>query len=721
MIGLRAKLLAPFLAVPLAAIAVSGCLTWWVSDWAAERSFDRVLGDKLELAVEVLKQLARERLDETRRLAESGIPGRAASAGLDMLGVKEPAAPLRIVDSTAPAAEGTVLVRQLELLPELTAGAGPRFALLATDGAFLAVAAAPLAGGDGFLVTGRRLTRDLLDRFTSLTGIEMGLFGGWQRAAVSSFGVDLERCQECHDATWRVGEIAGQFHRARSFKGHAYFATSLGDGFRYAFMPFELHGRRVAMIVVRQPLEALASARRQTLALLAGGGLLALGISLGAWWGLARHVTASITALQRWMESILEGRPLPLRHLEVRGEVDRLAQSLTTTMGALRDSRDHVERINGELLRMVDTQHSTISSMREGLGRFLDLAKAPERVPESDEVARQMLRHVCQLFGFARARMIVLDPADEGRAHCLELGAGGAVLASPFDAERDPVVLGAARRSPVPFHLDPSLAPPGVHGPVLVAPITVRGQPLGVLVLGELGRSDGAGPDLETLAALVHQGAMALEHGVLLGRAQETYLHTAGVLVTTIEAKDPYLRGHSDRVARMAVAVASRLGISNGPLRAFELCARFHDVGKICIDSSILLKPGRLSAEEFDAIKRHVEIGEAIVAQITSLRERAPVVGQHHERWDGRGYVRGIGGEDIRLEARIIAVADSFDAMTSARPYRPALDAGEAAREIARGSGAQFDPSVADIFADLVLGGPLDRHAAAAATVGAPS
>lgn len=720
MIGLRAKLLAPFLAVPLVAIAISGCLTWWVSDWAAERSFDRVLGDKLELAVEVLKQLARERLDETRQLANAGLPGRDASQGLEVVAIREPGAPLRLVHSTVAPSEGAVLVGQLESLPELTDGADPRFELLATDRGFLAVAAAPLAGEGRLLVTGRRLTRELLDRFTSLTGIEMGLFAGWQRAAVSSFGIDLARCQECHDATWRIGEIASQFHAARSFKGHAYFATSLGDGFRYAFMPLELHDRRVAMIVVRQPLETLASVRRQTLALLAGGGLLALVTSLGAWWGLARHVTASITALQRWMESILEGRPLPLRHLEVRGEVDRLAQSLTTTMGALRDSRDHVERVNGELLRMVDTQHSTISSMRERLGTFLDLAKAPERVPESDEVARQILRHVCQLFGFAKARMIVLDPADEGRAHCLELGAAGVVLPSAFDADRDPVLLGAARRSNVPFHLDPSLAPREIHGPVLVVPITVRGQTLGVLVLGERARHQGADSDLETLDALVHQGAMALEHGLLLGRAQETYLHTAGVLVTTIESKDPYLRGHSDRVARMAVAIGSRLGISDGPLRALELVGRFHDVGKICIDSSILLKPGRLSAEEFDAIKRHVEIGEAIVAQITSLRERAPVVGQHHERWDGRGYVRGIGGEEIRLEARIIAVSDSFDAMTSARPYRPALDAGEAGREIARGSGTQFDPVVAEIFADLVLAGPLGRDAAPA-TAGAPA
>lgn len=710
-VGLRTKLLVPFVVVPLVAIALSGCLTWWMSDWAAERSFDRVLGDKLELAAELLRQVARERVDETARLAADRQG--ALGGGLDLVATKRGDGPLILSAGAKDPAEAP-LASQLEPLvtpplPELPA------ALVVTDSALVLAAAAPLPGGHGVLVTGRALTRDLLDRFTALSGTEMGVFAGWQRARVSSFGIDLAQCEHCHDASWRVARIGGMFHTARSFKARPFFTTSLGDGHRYAFMPFALGDRNQAMLAVRQPISALATARRQTLLLLGGGGFVAFVVSLGAWWRLSRHVSRSVSALQRWMESILEGRPAPPPRIVVRGGVDRLAESLATTMAGLRSSRDHLDRVNAELLQMVDTQLSTISSMRDRLGAFLELAKAPERVPDADEVARQMLRHVCQIFGFQAGRMVVLEAADERRPRCLALEAGGTVVPADFDPDRDPVLVGAARRSSVPFHLDPALAPTRMGGSALVVPITARGQTLGVLVLGDRRGADaGRDPDLETLEALVQQGAMALEHSALYQRAQETYLHTTGVLVTTIESKDPYLRGHSDRVARLTVAIAERLGIRDGELRGLELLARFHDVGKICIDSAILLKPGRLSADEYEAIKRHVEIGEAIVAQITSLREHASVVGQHHERWDGTGYVRGLAGGDIRLEARIIAVSDVFDAMTSARPYRAPLGVADVAGEIARGAGTQFDPAVASVFADLVAAGSLDEAVAAA-------
>jgi HD-GYP domain-containing protein (c-di-GMP phosphodiesterase class II) len=195
----------------------------------------------------------------------------------------------------------------------------------------------------------------------------------------------------------------------------------------------------------------------------------------------------------------------------------------------------------------------------------------------------------------------------------------------------------------------------------------------------------------------------------------------ARALVLMLEDKDPYLRGHSDRVAGLAVSIGVRLGMRDGDLHTLELLAQLHDIGKIGVDASLLLKPAALTRAEERAIRRHVEIGEAMVSDIASLAEHADVVGQHHERWDGRGYVRGLAGDRIRLEARVIAVADAFDAMTSARAYRPAFGATHAAAEIARCAGHQFDPAVAAVLADLVGAGAVDGARRQPWTLGTPS
>lgn len=710
-IGLRTKLLVPFLVIPLVALVLVGGASWWVAGRAMERDVDRALGDKLELAVEVVRRIGREHLVETARLAaDPSLAARRRGSDLDLVAVKKPGQPLRPVGASGARVELPALEARLAALWPLSGSDPPRLALVATGAGFLFVATAPLGPGPGAFVAAKRLTRELLTEFSGLSGAEMGLFAGWQRAAVSAFAVDLSHCRNCHDADWRVERISTRFHAARSFKERRYFTTSLADGFRYAFMPLELDGRRVAMVVVRQPLEAAVTDRRQTLALTAGGGALALVLSLGVWWLVSREITRPITALQRWMDSLGQGGVAPAPRISTRDEVQRLAESMSATVVALGESRGRVDTVNAELRQMVERQSSRLSSMEGRLRAFLDLADAPETMPDPEDVGGHILRQLAQLFGCASARIVFHDPADEDVVRCLALSSEGVVERSRFEPSRDLITLPAASRPSVPFRLDPSLAPEGVRGHALVVPLTLRGQRLGVVVLGE--RRSGAayaGPDLETLATLVQQGAMALEHAFLYAHSQEAYLQTTFVLVKTIEEKDPYLRGHSDRVARTAVATARGVGLTDGALKSLGLLARLHDVGKICIDSSILQKPGRLTAEEFDAIKRHVEIGEAIVRQIVSLGEQAFVVGQHHERYDGKGYVAGLGGDEISVEARVIAVCDSFDAMTSARPYRAPLPARRALEEITRGAGSQFDPGVAAAFVEALTGDPVLR------------
>jgi HD-GYP domain-containing protein (c-di-GMP phosphodiesterase class II) len=169
-------------------------------------------------------------------------------------------------------------------------------------------------------------------------------------------------------------------------------------------------------------------------------------------------------------------------------------------------------------------------------------------------------------------------------------------------------------------------------------------------------------------------------------------------LSEAVEACDPYTRGHSQRVAGMAFEVGSRLGCDATRLTLLRLGGALHDVGKLAVADGVLSKPGPLTADEILAVRAHPEIGARMVALDRALRPALPGVLYHHERWDGEGYPTGRAGIQIPLEARILAVVDSYDAMTSDRPYRLAMPVDEAAEEVDRCAGSQFDPDVATAF-----------------------
>jgi HD-GYP domain-containing protein (c-di-GMP phosphodiesterase class II) len=169
-------------------------------------------------------------------------------------------------------------------------------------------------------------------------------------------------------------------------------------------------------------------------------------------------------------------------------------------------------------------------------------------------------------------------------------------------------------------------------------------------------------------------------------------------LSEAIEARDPYTRGHSARVAQMALEVGMRLGCDEARLGLVQLGGALHDVGKLVVAETILGKPGPLTEEEFAQVRAHPEAGARMVALDRALRPAFPGVLFHHERWDGGGYPTGCAGVQIPLEARILAVVDCYDAMTSDRPYRSALAQEDAIAEVDRCSGSQFDPEVAVAF-----------------------
>jgi putative nucleotidyltransferase with HDIG domain len=173
------------------------------------------------------------------------------------------------------------------------------------------------------------------------------------------------------------------------------------------------------------------------------------------------------------------------------------------------------------------------------------------------------------------------------------------------------------------------------------------------------------------------------------------------VLSGAIEARDPYTRGHSVRVTALAEAVARRLGWSEERLESLRVGGPLHDIGKLAVSDEVLRKAGSLEEHELAEIREHPKVGARILLRVAALREAIPYVLYHHERWDGGGYPSGKAGEEIPVEARVLAIADAFDAMTSDRPYRRALTLDQALAEIARCAGTQFDPRIAEVFLEL--------------------
>lgn len=183
---------------------------------------------------------------------------------------------------------------------------------------------------------------------------------------------------------------------------------------------------------------------------------------------------------------------------------------------------------------------------------------------------------------------------------------------------------------------------------------------------------------------------------------EKAHQDTIRALINSLEAKDEYTRGHSDRVTEYAMVIGEKLGFSNKELTKLYYGAILHDIGKIGISEDILNHPFSLGRDDFDIMKKHPEIGATIVSSIDSLKNIAPSILYHHERFDGSGYPSGLKGHEIPLHARIIAIADSLDAMSSTRSYRTSLTEENAIHELIAGAGTQFDPELVRVFVEAL-------------------
>ena len=252
----------------------------------------------------------------------------------------------------------------------------------------------------------------------------------------------------------------------------------------------------------------------------------------------------------------------------------------------------------------------------------------------------------------------------------------------------------------IPFYLAP-VANKRVHS-FLVLPLFIKGELSGIIHLGYRNELSLDTEDIRQARLFADQSAIALSNSNLVDKLHHQNLGTIEALARSVDAKSPWTAGHSERVTEMALKIGSAMNLDSEQLSILHKGGLLHDVGKIGVPAAILDKPGKLTHDEYEIIKSHPALGARILEPIKSFSELMPLVVQHHERYDGKGYPESIIGDAISLGARILSVSDAYDAMTSDRPFRKSLPHTKALNIIKEVSGTQFDPKVVKVFLEIV-------------------
>ena len=401
---------------------------------------------------------------------------------------------------------------------------------------------------------------------------------------------------------------------------------------------------------------------------------------------LERVVSEPLSGIVTVADRVADGDLTAHAHAPKDGPLSELALAVNQMTESFR-SRSHAE--SSRVLEL-----TTLYETSRTLGSTLDLAGLLSTV--LDEALGVLEVDV----GY-----VVLRDRTTGQ---LDLRARRGAVTLTGDQLVDSAVTEWVTRERRPLLLNPGSAaapPPGLVHATLCVPLADSDGAIGAIMVGSTESRDRfTSDDVRLLSTIANHATVAIRNVELFASLREAYLGTVRSLAAAIDAKDTYTRGHSERVAEYGTLVAQRMGLSEEECLALELAAYLHDIGKIGIPEGILRKPGRLDDEEFAVMKSHPIVGATILTPVEFPWPIMPVVRHHHEHFDGRGYPAGLKGNEIPLLARILTVADSFEAMVSDRPYRSGRAHRDALDEILRCSGSQFDPAVVDVFVEVVGG-----------------
>jgi HD-GYP domain-containing protein (c-di-GMP phosphodiesterase class II) len=381
------------------------------------------------------------------------------------------------------------------------------------------------------------------------------------------------------------------------------------------------------------------------------------------------------------------------------GSVFRTAESLKWMLRDLAQLSEYQDAVSGFTNELTDS-YETIDLLY-GLGRsMLDLDR-----PEKFVSLLCDRLHETMPFGWVAARF---EPTE------LAVGSLAARLlvrgTPPWDVQMLNSALERFKSQMTPdfrgalINTDGEIVP-ALGSRVLVQPVVRAENLAGFLIIGD---KRGADPqvssyDIQLLEAAAAFTGAFLENAQLYRDHQHMFMGSLKALTSAIDAKDRYTCGHSERVAMLGAQLARAAGLSEEKVERIHICGLLHDVGKIGVPEAVLCKPGRLTDQEFALIKLHPEIGHRILKDIPKLQDILPGVLYHHERWDGQGYPHGLRGDEIPLFARLLGLADTFDAMSSTRAYRAALPRDVVLAEIQRSGGTQFDPELTKLMLRLDL------------------
>ena len=407
----------------------------------------------------------------------------------------------------------------------------------------------------------------------------------------------------------------------------------------------------------------------------------------------------SLGSVRNWVDRVLTRKSTLYTALQ---EIDR-------DKTLLRQRFEEVNRLNVELTHLNAELNQKVTMLKA----INNATRTIVSVTDTHQVLEQTMTPIVQVFGFDRAMIMMVN--EGGTELEYRYGVGESEEADrrlrdyriPLTRDQNLMIRVLKKKKPVLIHdvrsagLNPTNRILSDFRPssFIVCPLMADEKAIGILGVDRRGdRPNLTDNDLEFVSIFANNIATAFRRAALDEELKTSYVSSVRALVQAIEEKDPYTRGHSERVSAMAVQIAHVLGLPEAEIEYLRFGSILHDVGKIGIPESIVRSPKALSAAEYKIIQKHPLKGVEILQPIAFIKDHMYLVRNHHERWDGRGYPDGLAGDDIPLGAQVVAVADAFDAMTSSRPYRKGMPPKQAAKEISKSAGTQFSGRIAEAF-----------------------
>jgi HD-GYP domain-containing protein (c-di-GMP phosphodiesterase class II) len=405
-------------------------------------------------------------------------------------------------------------------------------------------------------------------------------------------------------------------------------------------------------------------------------------------------------------------RPTPDQHLErlslqaevLRAEVEAFVRSTgKRPPGNMLASLQQMVHV----LHMVQTDVAKSEHERRNLLALAEIGRIVNSSLDLETVLQEVMDTIIRLTGAERGFLMLTSPAGELETRVARNWERASLAAQEIHVSRTVVDWVVAHATPIlttnalddpRFSAQESVVAYNLRS-ILCVPLKVKGRLIGVLYADSRFKEGlFSEDDTGLLALFAHQAAVAIENARLFNALAESYDQTLDALASALDARDRETEGHSRRVVHYALMIAQKMAYPGGSVNDLQRGALLHDIGKIGIPDAILRKPGPLTEEEWEIMRRHPEFGRRMLAGIPFLEEPLKIIYAHQERYDGTGYPQGLAGDAIPLGAKIFAVVDAFDAMTSDRPYRKAQPLEVARQRIVENSGTQFDPAVVEAF-----------------------